>query len=639
MENKEKIVSQAIEFQWDIYERFLNIYSILLKLIELFEKKERVIEEIPQILVLGTNFDTCYAVLFDEQERREGFFSLVVKDPDMDLQKIVKLNRGSLSPSTFFDTPEYAMLYVHPLVSDFEIKGFIVLGKKDLQEEEKIGIKEIEIILGIFNRLLSFSPFGEIDLTRYLPYALLLLDSKGTILYSNEKAKEMLSQFSRILEGRKIDTIFLGFDNSLLLEDEPSLGEVSFKTREGYKTYELEIYPVKDKKGKTVLKGIIVRDVSLIKAMEEESLYREKMEALGMLSAGIAHDFNNLLTGILGYASILKGQLSKEERIVKQLEVIERSATRASNLVKHLLNFSRRQKRPSMQFDLHVILDDTLFLFGESFRGIEVKRKFEPTQFLIRGDDSEFQHVFLNLFMNAKDAMEGSGVLSVETRSITLGEKEYVRVTVEDTGRGIDERVLEKLFKPHFTTKSFGPHLGLGLFRVEKTVKKYGGFLEVETDKGKGTKFYVYIPISSKSRERQAETIRSTNEEKPKPQRKSILVVDDEDFICDMFRHALSANFEVICCTNGEEALKEMEKREFHMVILDIIMPGMKGDEVLRRIRETKKDVKVVISSGYMREDQRERIKRLKVEAFLDKPFTEGDILDIVRKVLEEKKD
>lgn len=634
MKTERETLSQAINFQWGIYERFLNIYSILLKLTELFEKRERMIEEIPEILVRGTDFDTCYAVLIEEGQEREGFYSLVTKTPDIELKTIMKLNKDAFSPFTLFDTLGYRVLYIHPLVFDFEVRGFVVLGKKESGEKEKVWVKELEIILGIFNRLLSLSAFKQMDFTKYLPTPLLFLDNRGTVVYVNERAREMLSPFSRIIEGKKIESIFPDFDTSLLLEEQPFLGEVSFKVPEGHKVYEVEVYPIKDTKGKIVLKGVTLKDISALKAMEEEAFYREKMETLGMLSAGIAHDFNNLLTGILGYASMLKGFLSGDEKLLKYAEVIERSAVRASGLTRHLLNFSRRQKRPSMEFDLHVILEDSLFLVGESFRDITIKKEFEPTQFLIKGDESEFQHLFLNLFMNAKDAMEGSGTLIVETKRIRVQGMEFVRVKVEDTGKGIDEEALEKLFKPHFTTKGFGGHLGLGLYRVEKTVKKYGGFIEVESQKGKGTKFYVYIPLVYGRYGTKTNELKASQKEIVEPEKRSILVVDDEDFICDMFRHVLSDKFDVTCCLNGEDALREIEKRDFDVIVLDIIMPGIKGDEVLRRIRESGKETKVIISSGYMREDQRERIKKMKVDAFLDKPFREEDILKIMEKIL-----
>ncbi len=637
MKGNKKAFSEAIKFQWVYYERFLNLYSVLLKLAELFEKKERIAKEIPEILVRGTDFDACFTVLFEDKGISQGFYSLLGEEPNLSVEKIEEINKGALSPSTFFDTLGYGVLYVHPLTFELKIKGFVVLGKKEMVEKEKLGLKEVELVIGIFNRFLQL--FGqrqkEFDVTKYLPTALLLLDRKGTLVYANEKAKEMFSPYFEIKEGTKIESLFPDF-KSFLLEEESFLGEVSFKAQGVEKVYEIETYPVKGEEGKTILKGMTIRDVSAIKVMEEEAFYREKMETLGMLSAGIAHDFNNLLTGILGYASMLKGFLSHDEKLQRYAEVIERSAIRASNLTKHLLNFSRRQRRPATEFDLHVILDDTLFLVGESFRDITVKKEYEARQFLIKGDESEFQHVFLNLFMNAKDAMEGSGTLSVETKKVSIQGIEFVRVKVEDTGKGMDDETLQRLFRPHFTTKKFGGHVGLGLYRVEKTIKKYGGFIEVESEKGKGTRFYLYIPISEGMPEVRLKSFQVPKNEEKK-ERKSVLVVDDEDFICEMFKHVLSEKFDVTCCLSGEDALRQIEERDFDLIVLDIIMPGMKGDEVLRKVRERGKALKVLISSGYMREDQRERIRKLGADAFLDKPFREEDILKVVSDLMDLK--
>jgi signal transduction histidine kinase len=333
------------------------------------------------------------------------------------------------------------------------------------------------------------------DFTAHLPSAFLLVDSTGTVVYSDRGAEEMFSELSETIQGASIDVLFSNFDTSLLYEKRFASGVVTLKTPQGHKICQIQVYPIEDEEGRVLCKGIILTDVTLLKIMEERLLHREKMETLGILSAGIAHDFNNLFAVILGHTLMLKQSVPNDEKLLKRVETIERSVQRASTLIQRLLNFSRRQKRPSMQFDLHAVLDDILFLFGESFKNIEIERRFEPARFLIGGDESEFQNVFLNLFMNAKDAMDGNGRLSVETQAFVVDGKDFVRVTVEDSGKGMDAEVLERLFEPYFTTRSRDGHLGLGLFRVERTVKKYGGFVEVESQRGEGTRFYIYLPL------------------------------------------------------------------------------------------------------------------------------------------------
>jgi len=333
------------------------------------------------------------------------------------------------------------------------------------------------------------------DLIERLPSAFLLVDSTGTVVYSDRGAEEMFSELSETIRGASIDVLFSNFDTCLLYERRFASGVATFETPQGHKIYQMQVYPIEDGEGRLLYKGIILVDVTLLKIMEERFLRKEKMETLGILSAGIAHDFNNLFAVILGHTLMLKQFVPNDEKLLKRVETIERSVQRASTLMQRLLNFSRRQKRPSLQFDLHAVLDDILFLFGESFKNIEIERRFEPARFLISGDESEFQNVFLNLFMNAKDAMDGNGRLSVETEAFVVDGKDFVRVTVEDSGKGMEPEVLERLFKPYFTTKSRDGHPGLGLFCVERTVKKYGGFVEVESQKGEGTRFYIYLPL------------------------------------------------------------------------------------------------------------------------------------------------
>ncbi len=400
--------------------------------------------------------------------------------------------------------------------------------------------------------------------------------------------------------------------------------------------FEVEEFPIQTIDGKNTYKGIILKDITDVKLTEEENIFREKMETLGMLSAGIAHDFNNMLTGILGYSSLLKNFIQHDERLLKYVEVIERSAERASSLTKQLLNFARKQERPSHEFDVRAVIEDSLLLLCETLKNITIERQMEATSSIIQGDESEFQHIFLNLFINAKEAMEGKGTIKVSTRNVIVGKSEHILVSVEDTGRGMDEKVKRSLFTPYSTTKKSGKNMGLGLYRVERTVKKYGGFIEVESEIGKGTKFSIYIPINRdvKNEKKGIELIETFNGEKLK-QKKKVLVVDDEEFIGEMFSIVLNEmGIDVQYCNRGDEALQHLKNKLFDCIVLDIIMPGMKGDEVLKEIRKMGLSIPVIISSGYMSEDQRDKVKSLGASLFLDKPFTEKKIVSLMQKVL-----
>jgi CheY-like chemotaxis protein/two-component sensor histidine kinase len=355
-----------------------------------------------------------------------------------------------------------------------------------------------------------------------------------------------------------------------------------------------------------------------------------------MLAGGIAHDFNNMLTGILGYASLMKKFLTDNAKLSRYAEAIEHSAQRASKLTQHLLNFSRRQRKSTGTVNVNALLEDVLFLLKESFREITIEKTLDESLPHVKGDEAELQNVFLNLLINAKDAMEGNGVVRVSTqRKKHINEKEFILIEMEDTGKGIDEELRLKIFEPYFSTKEKDSNLGMGLYLVDRVVKEHGGFIEIESEKEKGTKFSLYIPIPSAIIVK--EEIKETMFNMDILKDKSILIVDDEDMIRELARGVLaSTGIKIYEAMSGEEAIKIFKHHhdKIDVIFLDVIMPGLKGDAVLKKLREIRNNVKVIISSGFMGEDQRTKLKEYTIEAFLDKPFRDEDILDVIIKVL-----
>ena len=292
----------------------------------------------------------------------------------------------------------------------------------------------------------------------------------------------------------------------------------------------MESYPIKDDKGKIVFKSLILKDVIGERMKEEENSNRNRMESIGKLAGGIAHDFNNVLTGILGYASLLKRMTPNEEQLNRYAEVIELSAKRAAVLTEHLLNFSRRQRTEKIEpIDLNALLGDILFLMRESFRTIEIATEFDEGLPPVAGRAGELQHAFLNLCVNAKDAMPEGGTLRVRTeRKAYLGGRQYAVVTIEDTGRGMDERVKNRVFEPYFTTKTEDKNLGMGLYLVQKVIRDHNGFIEWQSDKEKGTAFTLYLPLAASGVERAK---RASGPSVADVRKRRILVVDDEEVV------------------------------------------------------------------------------------------------------------
>jgi len=644
-----KIVSEALQSQWIMYERFLNYHSALVRTLGIFDDEGKNPEnEIPKIMVEETIFDACYYLYLKDSDYTEGFFSLYTERPDIDLETIKKLNSNSLFSSSHSGVNGYSTLYIYPLTEHFKINGFIVLGKKTADERERVSIKEIDLICDFYNKLCRVflyrpsehigdrrSAPSEFSFSNHFPYPLIFTDNGGRIVHINEKASKIISVDRYSMIGVHIQDIFKDMKLDYTDKEQINFQELQFKHGGRQYVYEIDAYPVFDSTGALIYRVIILRDTTELKLMHDDALFREKLETLGMLAAGIAHDFNNMLTGILGYASMLKSSLNHNERLLKYTEVIERSAGRAASLTKQLLNFARKQERPSSEFDLHLVIEDSLLLFCESLKSITIEKDLSASRVIIKGDESELQNIFLNLFINAKEAMEGKGVLRVLTKNLSIGQKDYIHIVVEDTGRGIDETVKTNLFKPHFSTKGTKSNLGIGLYRVQKTTKKYGGFIEVESEKDKGTRFSIYIPCNDDFKNSAVTVQEIKREGKEKIQRKKILVVDDEEFIGEMFTLvAEKMGIDVVYCNNGHDAVKHIKNNKFDCVVLDIIMPGMKGDELLSDIRRMGIDVDVIVSSGYMSEDQRDKVKVLGVKYFLDKPFTDKKMLDSLETVL-----
>jgi nitrogen-specific signal transduction histidine kinase len=648
---RDNLKSESINFQWNFYERAINNYSIIMRMLHYVEEEDSLINNIPRILVEGSSFDMCKIVRHDNGMVREGFFSLEESLSSVNLDAIKSASAGAFTPSVLRDTFGYGTLYVYPLKKDMDIVGFLLLGRRLPIELDSRTLRELEIVCDIYNKSLIL----HINLHTHkkavhkktiyeslideFPDALLMVDKNGAIIFANKRAKVEFEGRKGFLVGEKIDNIVSGIGNDFYRKDSVLHGEVKYKVGDKFKIFKMESFPVKEAIEKGVWKGLLFKDVFEKKVKEEEHVLKEKMESIGMLAGGIAHDFNNLLTGVLGYASLIKNFLSKEEKLYRYAEAIESSAQRAAKLAQHLLNFSRRQRRVTGIVDINMLLEDILFLIKESFRDIEIEKSFDPRLYPIKGDEAELQNVFLNLCTNAKDAMAGKGLLRVRTeRKRYIGHREFALVEIEDTGQGIEEKIKEKIFEPYFTTKENGTNLGMGLYLVDKIIREHGGFVELESQKDKGTRFSIYLPLPTKMVEPEPTKGELTNGGLTKKQK--ILVVDDEDVVRELIKGVLADEpTEILEAPDGTKALEIFKEHHgsIDLVILDMIMPGIKGDEVLREMRLIRKDIKVIISSGFMSEEQRDSLKKYKVDAFLDKPFRDKDVIHTIIEVLSKK--
>jgi PAS domain S-box-containing protein len=371
------------------------------------------------------------------------------------------------------------------------------------------------------------------------------------------------------------------------------------------------------------------RDITDRKRLEVELLNAQKLESLGRLAGGVAHDFNNLLTGITGYASLLLERANDDVELRRDLGEIKRAADRAAELTKQLLAFGRRQVLNPRPLDLNAVVAEVGALL-QRLLGDHVALDIlpEPTLGTVRADPGQIEQVLVNLVVNGRDAMPDGGKLTITTRNADDG---FVELSVSDTGLGMDDKTRSQIFEPFFTTREQG--VGLGLASVYGIVQQSGGDVTVQSQPGRGSTFTVRLP-------RVLELVEPTvTSEKPAPQAGSetILLVEDEDVVRDLTRRVLERQgYTVLACADGIEAvaLAELDDRPIDLLLTDVVMPGMRGYDVAKKVAGTRPEIKILYMSGYAEEALVGR-PAFAGNALIEKPFAVDVLARRVRETLE----
>lgn len=391
----------------------------------------------------------------------------------------------------------------------------------------------------------------------------------------------------------------------------------------------------------------ILRDVTERKALEEQLLQAQKMEAVGRLAGGVAHDFNNLLVGILGYSELLKKKLpAGDGNLQRMTEEINAAAMRARDLTSRLLAMSRRQVLQPRVIDFNSLVRQAERLLrpiiGED---IKVVMRLEHSAGSVKADPAQLEQVVLNLALNARDAMPQGGTLALETCSMDvtgalarqhpgLIPGKYVRLRVVDTGRGMSPEVIARIFEPFFTTKQAGVGGGLGLSTVYGIVKQSGGCVTVESEPGKGAAFGIYLPQASEMPEKRPSPAPAAL---PIAGWGTVLLVEDEPVVLRLARDVLAeSGYRVLSASSGAEALRVAveEADAIHLLITDVVMPEMSGPELTDRLRKSRPAIRVLYMSGYSDDEVLCRKGLPENSAFLQKPFTPQQFLEKARATL-----
>ena len=396
------------------------------------------------------------------------------------------------------------------------------------------------------------------------------------------------------------------------------------------------------------VKGIVVnaRDVDERRKLEDQLMRAQRMEAIGTLSGGVAHDFNNILTVILGHTEVLLQMARSSPEISDHLKSIDEASRRASALTRQLLAFSRKQVLQPRAFNLNtLILDLDKMLRRMISEDIEFRTVTDPNLGATKADPGQIEQVVMNLVVNARDAIQGGGSITVETANVELDE-EYVRthpgarpgphvmLAVSDTGEGIRPEIMPHIFEPFFTTKEVGRGTGLGLSTVYGIVKQSGGNVWVYSQPGRGTTFKIYLP--------RVEEPAAVSAEAPhpsvRPGAETILLVEDEPALRELIKIALVKNgFTVLDAASPVEALALSKQRatQMHLLLTDVVMPGIDGPSLARQVQGERPDIKVLYMSGYATNFIMHEGVVDPGTNFLEKPFHPRTLLSKVRAVLD----
>jgi two-component system, cell cycle sensor histidine kinase and response regulator CckA len=505
----------------------------------------------------------------------------------------------------------------------------------DISSQELIELNEgLRNALNRFELIIENTPF----------IAIQGFDRHGAIIHWNHASTLIYGYTAEEVKGKRIQDIILApetvyyFEN--ILNRVWSTGnpnnpfECEVHNRNAEKRWVFaSMFPILED-GKVTEVFCMALDVTDKKRLESQLLQAQKMEAIGTLAGGIAHDFNNLLMGIQGYTQIMLMGISPSHPHYDKLKRIEMQVKSGANLSNQLLGFARGGRYEVKPTNLNEVIEQTAHTFARTKKEVTVSLRLAEDLLAVEADRGQMEQVLLNLFVNAWQAMPGGGNLELITENVFLNESytnlhqvppgRYTRISVTDTGVGMDKKTLDRIFDPFFTTREMGRGTGLGLASVYGIIKAHRGIITVHSKLNHGATFNIYLPSCYKS------PVQETScSEEIQAGDGSVLVVDDETIILDVTIEMLKVlGYKVMTARSGKEAIElyKMHRDEIDLVILDMIMPGMSGEMTFDELQVLNPDIKVILASGYSLSESAKQILDKGAISFIQKPYKISDL-------------
>ncbi len=609
-----------------------------------FDLFKSIPEDIPTIIITGTGTEDLAV-----KAMKAGATDYLIKDPDgyylktlpITINNALRIKKGELELKKH-------QAGLEEMVDERTRQLHLAIKNLQNEIEER---KSVELSLNKSRHFFS-STFND------MVTMIVILSPKGSIVFTNNTFLIFFGFKREIIIGNQFcDCISWNYDDKTVAIIQKDIEKcasgktfsniISARSADCKKIWvEYSMHPNYNSKNEIIYIVVEARDITARKKMENQLLQSQKMEAIGTLAGGIAHDFNNILFPIVGYTEMSINMLPEDSIPRKYLNEALKGSMRARDLVQQILTFSRQHEQELQLLKVRLVINEALKLIRASLPAtIEIRQNITKNCGPIMADPTRIHQILMNLCTNAFHAMEESGgVLTVSLNEVKLKPEDltnwdiapgqYLCLKVSDTGCGMNQAVKERIFDPYFTSKKEGKGTGLGLAMVHGIVKGYKGNILVETELGKGTDFYIYLPMADKLLTEPAALINKTL---PRGH-EHILIVDDEKLIVTMEQKILeNLGYQVTARTSSIEALEifRAQPQKFDMVITDLTMPDMTGKVLSKKLLEIRSNLPIILCTGFSKSMTEENVESLGIKGFLVKPIIINDLAMLIRKILD----